>query len=529
MILNVRLVENVCQIISQSLICVRETLMNKMFQRLLLSVLALSAAQVRAHTNQTFLLPRSTGVDVAMQSTSFHSLTGHKGHNRFGGSIAATGFYQGSNNGSDLAKYFLVGNKSSVVLGQFNAALVALPTGQLAAPAANVDLPLQYIIHTHAGVDARAKLSLDPERTVWGVRFDYHQDLSKILNGLYLAANLPVANVETNVKGKVSEEVAAGVYSAGTLASYLAGNYKLEGGRDNQVALTHAKAGGKQSETGVADIDVQLGYKLLNKKDMHVALALGVTIPTGNEATGAYLFQPLVGNGKHWALGGDLCAGARVWGEHDHNIGINLVAKYRYLFESSEKRTLGLKYAGESVPAGQYALLVKAGRAANDGLIPAANVLTQNVNVTPGSQLDSMLSVTYNNGGLSADLGYNLYYREAESVKRKDATWSDTQYAIANINFDTTAAGPAALDAAGVGYAAGGAAGYAAPIKATDLNTSACATPAQTTHGVVAGLGYTFREWETPLMLGLGGKYEFAGDNAAVEQWGVWLKAGLAF
>jgi hypothetical protein len=42
-------------------------------------------------------------------------------------------------------------------------------------------------------------------------------------------------------------------------------------------------------------------------------------------------------------------------------------------------------------------------------------------------------------------------------------------------------------------------------------------------------MGYTFRKWEVPMMMGIGGKYEWPTDNAALEQWSVWGKMGVTF
>lgn len=507
--------------------------MNKSLKGLLVALLAVSAASANNSTNKTFLMPRSHGVNLPMEATTFGELTHRRAKDAFGGNLQVSGFYSASTNGEEQAKYFLFDNAKKVTFKP-----------EAAGATADAEGWLDFVLHDAAAgaaqlnANTRASLELNPEQTAYGVRFDYHQDLSKILRGLYLRASLPVAHVENKVNvtytsagAQVPNTVSglAVATDAGViLKDYLAGTFANTAARNASVKLTNALISGAQSETGVADIDVQLGYKVLDKANYHMALALGLTIPTGNEADGKYLFQPIVGNGKHFGLGGDVCAGARVWGDMDHNLRLSMHLRYRYLFESSEKRTLGVKDAnGVAVDGIQYLLVQKYGAAAGTAIIPAANILTKNVDVTPGSQLDGSLALAYNNGGWSVDLGYNMFYREAESVKLKDS-FADTYAVFATDrrvdNYDTRGGG-GAIDPFAVGAAQAG----LPEIKKETLDTRAAATDSAFTNAIYAGAGYTFKEWDTPLMLGVGGKYEFANDNNALEQWGVWGKVGVGF
>ena len=58
-----------------------------------------------------------------------------------------------------------------------------------------------------------------------------------------------------------------------------------------------------QSTTGVADIDLVLGYNFLNKEKYHAGINLGLTIPCGEENSGDVVWHPIYGNANHWALG----------------------------------------------------------------------------------------------------------------------------------------------------------------------------------------------------------------------------------
>lgn len=489
--------------------------MNKMLKSLLVAALTLSAAHLAADgsTNKTFLMPRAQGVNLPMHATSFYDLVHRKAHDKFGANFELTGFWQQSANGKEQGKYFLADGKSTIDVSRAAAA------NSVALDGSSVDLG--YLIHTDnqvAEAPGSTTLSLDPHQEVYGVRLDYHQDLHKLVKGLYLSANLPVVSVSNNPRLSVVSSV-DGV--ADTVRKYFAGNgaNTVEADHNLQSGLTKGKIAGKRSESGVADIDFVLGYKLLHNAKYHAAVGMGVTIPTGNEAKGDWLFEPMVGNGKHWGLGGDLCAGARVWENEESSVKVNLAMKYRYLFESNERRVLGL-FGSDQVRnsnLAQYALLGKQSTLENQPLVPAANVLAMNCDVTPGSQLDADLGMSYHRGGFSLDLGYNMYFKEAESVKRKDSLAEG--YGIVDRAYSTNDP----LDSTGFDLQ------NSAALTNANVDAKSAETPSQFTNSIYGGAGYVFKSWDCPLMLGAGAKYEWANNNSALDQWGAWLKVGVGF
>ncbi len=477
--------------------------MNKILKGAL--ALALIAGTTGAATNKTFLMPRSHGVNLAMEYTTWNELLQTKDEDRFGANFQITGFYSQSTNQSDIGKYFGVKDKNIL---------------DLRTTAANADVIGTYIIHDVAqagAANAIAKIKLEPEQKAYGVRIDYYQDLEKILKGLYLKVALPVVHVENDVQLTVFGEADAATKA--DIISYFKGTY--EGAKnqanDNGAKLTHAKVDGARNTTGVADIDFVLGYKFLDKEKYHMSINLGLTIPVGDEADGVYMFEPIVGNGNHWAFGGGLDFGVKLWDDEDQNIKINAALNYRYLFEGTEKRTLGIKDRN----FGQYYLLGKGGTPINDQQFePAANLLTRNVDVEPGSQLDAILGLAYNNGGFSLDIGYNLFWKDSEDVSLKDDPFATDAYGIVLRTLDPQLA--ANFVPTNAAHADGG------QLAKANIDTAAAASPSQTTHKIYGGMGYIFKNWDYPLMLGLGGGYEFANSDA-LENWSLWGKLGIAF
>jgi hypothetical protein len=506
--------------------------MNKILKGLLATTIAFSP-MLADHTNKTFLMPRPTGVDLPMEYNTWEELVNRKSHHdKFGGHLQVVGFYYGSSNDGEIGKYFGVHNKSSF-------AMTRNATINSSASDVATDLDLGYFLHDYnntlyglSNTDAttpEATISLDPEHDAYGARFDYYQNLDCLLKGLFLKFDLPIVCVENDAKLRVSN-AAVGTGATATdadlktrLETYFKGTYAqtTAANSNQQVALNHALYTGRQSETGVADIDLAIGYKFLNKESYYASLALAITIPTGNDADGVHMFEPIVGNGQHFGLGGNLEGMVKVWGDCDQNIKMHLKVNYRYLFESSEHRTLGIKNtAGNVRDWGHYYLLGKVTNptTANNQLTPAANVTTLNVDVTPGSQLDGILGFAYNNGGFTFDLGYNLYVREAEDVHLKDTLATGWSLASRAWNTATITGGTQIGELL-----------TTSPLTNANLDTGVAETPSQTSHSIYGGFGYIFKEWEYPLQLRLGGKYEWAGENSVIEKWTIHGGIGIGF
>ena len=476
--------------------------MNKVIKGLLITALTLSAQNVAAHTNKTFLQPRNQAlVNLPLIDTTWSERKCAKLEDRFGGNFQITGFYGQSTDNNNTGKYFGVNNLNEFAIGT---------EGAKATASAFATVDGNYLIHDYNQTAAKTNVStvkLSPRVTHYGVNLAYFQDLSKIVNGLYMQVVLPINHVENDVRFGLTKGGDAGTnLTHDKLVQFFAGTYTEATNTDAQAALKFAKIRtGKDSATGVADIDVLLGYKLLKKEKYHLGLNIAISIPTGNEPSGEYLFDAVYGS-KHFGLGGGLHAGARVWGDEDHNFKLALNANYRYMFESSEKRTASIKGRKWSQYYG-----VTQGKAVDETVQPLANLTTVNFDVEPGSQVDGVINLAYNKGGFNFGLGYNLYYREAESVSMKSGQFAEDTYGISARNNDMHTA--RVLE------------GVA--LKVSDLEMPA--TPSQFTHSVFGGVGYAFKNWEYPLMLGLGGKYEFADKNSALEGWQGWIKAGISF
>lgn len=531
--------------------------MKKLLSVLAVAVLVTGAARANDHTNKTFLMPRAQGVNLPMEHTSFEEelIPRKLEEGKFGATFAITPFFQQSTDHDDTADYFLIHNKNKITLKTDSNDTTA-ETNYFSSVTDDLDINYLYHHNGRGGHDAahsyQVNVSLDPEQTVYGARMDYYQNLGVILKNLYLKIDAPIVHVENDPKLVVDGATSGMAHPTAAeitdrINRYLQGSFEqdpellMTAGEQGaitqlnnlQTRLTHAKIA-KRSVAGVADVDVALGYKFINTEKYLLGLAFGVTVPAGNKANGEYMFEPIAGNGGHWGIGGDLYGTIRAWGKIKHNLKFFLRMKYRYLLENDENRTLGIKAgingAAGTYDWGQYYLLGRLNSGSTvqyRSLIPAANVTTLRVDVTPGSQFDGVLGMTYNNGGFSFDLGYNLYYKDDESVKLNQHLTADT-YFVAARDFNTSTAATA-FAAALVDGGAVTDVNHTWYVNDANLDLASAETPSQFTNSIYTALSYTFKKWEVPMLLGIGGKYEFASENSALEQWNIWMKTGVTF
>ncbi|MCB9493526.1 MAG: hypothetical protein H6679_04605 [Epsilonproteobacteria bacterium] len=568
--------------------------MNKI-KALLAALLTVSSASVFAHNNKTFLMPRPSNVNLAMEYTTFARMIDRHAEDKFGANFQVVPFWMDSSSSSELGTYFsccgkacdtkcdtscstgTCGTCSSCCTrseitrdpsccGTCNCDPCKCNTGcktkcgtccefktedvgsivkrdgtsdgtTASTPAAKsaVDtVDWRYIVHDHnkqlsTTNDKTAKICTNPDAERYGARFDYYQSLDKLLKGLYFYGNMTIEHVEHKMNMFVQSDDE-------TLKKQLE-NYYSGAKVDNKVGtadtncqkelcklrIDRCGCKGPDDETGVSDIDLGLGYHFLYKDDYRAALAFAITIPTGNDPDGRWLFESVQGNGNHFGVGFDFKSWFKLWGDdHKHNLKLDIAVKYRYLFESCENRALGIECPGR--PCSPWYLVAKDG---DKCLTPFANVSTcLGVDVTPGSQVNALFGLSYTNCGFVFDFGYTLYYREQESVKLKcgcDGFPKGWHLVARNAEIDQTN-----------GFSKDNQAerksdGTPLELTSSNVNTRVAETPSQFSNKIYGGLGYFFHEWEYPLMMGLGGQYEWASSNSNYDNWGIWGKVGVSF
>ncbi|KKQ32386.1 MAG: hypothetical protein US49_C0009G0023 [candidate division TM6 bacterium GW2011_GWF2_37_49] len=432
---------------------------------------------------------------------------GHKVRSHFD----VTPFYQASTDKHDTGAYFGIGKGNG------------FQVAKAADVPAHGDIVGGYLIHNRddQGEDASllaGKVTFDPKQDIWGVRLDFFQDIDHPYKNLFFRASMPIVYVQNDMGMEIKDGTPVTFGSTEfSLADFFAGNVEVTEAMDaynQQSALTKGKINGKRSKVGLGDIELGLGYKFHQTKKSHLFLSLGLTVPVEEESRGEYLFDAVTGNGNHVGLGVRMDSGVQIWENKHAAVRALFDLDYHYLFSATEDRTVTPKSSITSGFMSQYYL---AGFKDQTGkaLFPAANILTRGVRVEPGSQLEAMLALSFKSGGFVIDLGYDFYYKDEEKAWIKG--WQDGMYGISATDYDASIAFDANQTIGGF-------------LTKDDLNVESAKTPSQTTHKIFAGLGYQFNiVKKCPALAAIGGSYEFAQDNSALEQYALWLKLGISF
>ena len=98
------------------------------------------------------------------------------------------------------------------------------------------------------------------------------------------------------------------------------------------------------SKTAFAELTAQLGWNFCLGPDYHCGMAIRAAAPTGTRPTGKWLFEPIVGNGHHWELGGSLTSHWCSWKSLNETYEVNTYVDINitHLFTTRQYRTFDL-------------------------------------------------------------------------------------------------------------------------------------------------------------------------------------------
>ena len=213
-------------------------------------------------------------------------------------------------------------------------------------------------------------------------------------------------------------------------------------------------------KTRLADIRATFGWDFLLKKDLQMGINIHTAAPTGSRPEGIYLFEPQIGNGRHWELGAGLTWSFIFWRSQekpDTYAGVWFDATVTHMFESCQKRSFDFCYK----PNSRYMLLaeITSGLPENEdfqtsvyigadeaeividpeteeetlepvppitegkfiynlNLVPGTNYTTRSVDVTINIHSDIAIKVGYKGEDFSFDIGYELWARTGEKFKQ---------------------------------------------------------------------------------------------------------------
>lgn len=429
------------------------------------------------------------------------------------------GFGGKSRNGEDLARYFLPFGKSEILVTEANAAAVSTR---------DVDAVHLNINHDSPGNTFQSLVSFDFKQTAWGLGFAIRGQLfDDEPAGWWGAASAPLVTVNNHVELCETIQDKGGTLQATRVANVTDAFQQDSWNYGRIDGCSHKK-------TGLADIELQLGYKWGEADEGHADLYVGMVIPTGNKPCAKLVFEPIVGNNQHFGIlfGGSVAK--EIYGTSKQSLLLVLSSNGRYLFSNTQKRSFDLKdkhwgrymevYNNLAAAETAFGASVANGNHGSPGI----NVFTQDMEVTPGFANQFNAALLYKEGPVNLEAGYNLVTRQAEKTCLK--CWNDSVALVsASQGGDTTkfrTINHAATGDDGVGTVAQD---YK-PLLLSDLDLTSAAHPAIFGQLLYASLGFRLSNSpDTVPILGIGGSWEFGSDNAYLDRWTVWAKVALMF
>ncbi len=298
---------------------------------------------------------------------------------------------------------------------------------------------------------------------------------------------------------------------------------------DVKAPMANARVDGAQTKAGAADLEIALGYAFINEECIYASANIRSIIPTGNRPTGEFMFEPVLGNGKHWELGFGLLGNYEVWNNAcDRSLNLFLNGYYYYTFASKQKRTFDLKKNGVG---SRYLLFKKFDPTTNvyaGEIVRGPNILTLDASVSNNAhgEFTAMLDFIFYN--LTLDMGYNMWGRSKDQIKLKGAIPANT-YGVAGLSGTSTNANTTASTTLINGTNAMVLDTTPVFISTNDIDIESAEVSGIFTHSVFAHLSYSWKCKSQPF-IGIGTQLEFSGtNNKAFRMWYIWAKGGIAF
>lgn len=187
------------------------------------------------------------------------------------------------------------------------------------------------------------------------------------------------------------------------------------------------------SKTGMTEAVLALGWRAVNRESLIFDIYLRGAIPGGNRPEGVYLFEPILGNGRHGELGAGLSFECMMWEcePRDEYVFFSFDFVASHLFATRQRRSFDVC----NKPNSRYMLASKLSTPIKQNLIglaqgngvtptaqfkheftPLANLTTDWVKVTIPAQVNLSILVTYERCQMYWTFGYGFWRRSCENI-----------------------------------------------------------------------------------------------------------------
>ncbi|MFC1842942.1 hypothetical protein ACFLYU_04755 [Candidatus Dependentiae bacterium] len=282
------------------------------------------------------------------------------------------------------------------------------------------------------------------------VDLNLYYGLDSVTEGLYVKVVAPIVwtkwelnpcekictdGIQSFSAGYMAEDEVTRENLSKNFLQFMSGNYTF-GDMKTPIKYGLMSCHKCTTKTRLSELRASLGYNFVLDKDYHFGFFFQVSAPLGNRPCAKYLFEPIVGNGKHWEIGGGL-SGSWIFNQCEDNperyMGIWIDMTLTHLIKSCQRRSfdilcksnsrymlleqldtnekdLKIVYDGESIVANlQY----------KKNLIPAINWSTFRTDVRIDLQTDIAIKLGFVRNNSSFDIGYNFWARSGEKFARE--------------------------------------------------------------------------------------------------------------
>jgi len=195
---------------------------------------------------------------------------------------------------------------------------------------------------------------------------------------------------------------------------------------------------GQQTEHGIAGATVTIGYDCWRDMSSSFGIFFRYSAPVGTKPNPRFVFSPVIGMGKHHAVGGGVTMHSEVWHKDgNQSLVVALDGYVTTLFNNNQLRSFDLRHKGcfsrymllkqLIAPTSSLTNTVAALNSANGPgysyagtIIAAIDATTRNVQVKIAAQGDATLRCVYTNssscGIWELSAGYNIYGQTEEKI-----------------------------------------------------------------------------------------------------------------
>lgn len=439
------------------------------------------------YTSQTFMFTRPLFQTDSLFSATWAEFITNKGalsnHQLV---VSALGLYQKSTDTCKTRSYFLMKCKPALLVAGDSSPLVV-----------DRDIRSEFIGITDPSFEGT--LTLQPEQEQGGIILSLNQHLGAYFDWDFIKTwwvdiAIPIFTVKNrlDIKGS-SPEVIAG-FNADNLAFA-----RIDPSKD--------------TKTGVGTIEIRVGGAFLHDNGFFLDYYSGIGIPAEGNPKPCRLFPATLGNMQHLTLinGGHFKMPINCFCEDDWNLRFFFTIENRYYVSNHQIRTFDLQ-------GKQYSRYLPVRREGEITTIPAADILTFRVDIHPNSYTNLATGFELCSEHFTLDLSYRLWAHSREHIRFEHRCCDRTRPRFTEYGIAGTAPGTSASQSTIANLAPDDL--VFVPLKESDIDYCSGLAGASIVQGFNAELYYQ----NDTFLAGIGGLIETPNNNAALQNWGIWLR-----